>query len=384
LAGTIADIPYPTPTDQQKAEVERLAQRLSLIACEDWRAFERSWEFKAPDIILAPRRSLAPSYSYISEQNRAKVAEARELEERVNHIFINMCGLQDDLESCVATEHITLTANPTYRYSDTENRKYTPEDREGRFREDTMQELVSYAVGCVMGRYSLDEPGLVYAHSGNAGFDSSRYTKFPADDDGIVPVTDAPWFEDDAATRLEEFLSVAWAPEHLEENLTFLADNLSPNKNEISRDTLRRYLCDKFFKDHLQTYKNRPIYWLFTSGKQKAFQCLVYLHRYNEGTLARMRSEYVIPLQGKMAARLAHLEDDRKVASPAQQKRIDKESAKLKKQQAELLEFDEKLRHYADRRISLDLDDGVKVNYGKFGSLLAEVEKIHGQKAEGP
>ena len=170
---------------------------------------------------------------------------------------------------------------------------------------------------------------------------------------------------------------------HLEDNLTFLADNLSPKKNESSRETIRRYLCDSFFKDHLQTYKKRPIYWLFSSGKQKAFQCLVYLHRYNEGTLARMRSEYVIPLQGKMAARLEQLKGDLQAAtSTAHQKRLTKERAKLEKQQVELLAFDEKLRHYADQRIALDLDDGVKVNYGKFGDLLAEVKAVTGGKAE--
>ena len=157
----------------------------------------------------------------------------------------------------------------------------------------------------------------------------------------------------------------------------------SRRKGESSRETLRRYLCDSFFKDHLQTYKKRPIYWLFSSGKQKAFQCLVYLHRYNEGTLSRMRSEYVIPLQGKMAARLEKLRGDIQAAtSTAQTKRLEKERAKLEKQQVELLAFDEKLRHYADMRITLDLDDGVKVNYGKFGDLLAEVKAVTGGKAE--
>ena len=246
-----------------------------------------------------------------------------------------------------------------------------------------MEELVSYAIGCMMGRYSLDAPGLIYAHSGNEGFDPSQYTTFPADDDGIVPLTDTEWFEDDACNRVIEFLSKAWDASHLEANLTFLADNLSPKKNESSRETIRSYICDKFFKDHLQKYKKRPIYWLFSSGKQKAFQCLVYLHRYNEGTLSRMRSEYVIPLQGKMAARLEKLQGDIQAAtSTAQSKRLEKERAKLDKQQHELLAFDEKLRHYADMKVALDLDDGVKVNYGKFGDLLAEVKAVHGQKAE--
>lgn len=269
--------------------------------------------------------------------------------------------------------------NPAYRYGG----KLSEEEQWTRFREDSMQELVSYAIGCAMGRYSLDEPGLIYAHSGNVGFDFSRYSTFPADADGIIPITDTDWFDDDAAHRIVEFISVAWDNAHLEANLTFLADNLSPKKGDSSRDTIRRYLCVSFFRDYLQTYKNRPIYWCFTSGKQKAFQCLVYLHRYNEGTLARMRMEYVVPLQSKMAARIDRLGDDIQAASAgAQAKRLQKERDKLTKQLDELRRFDEQLRHYADQRIALDLDDGVKVNYGKFGDLLAEVKAVTGGGSE--
>ena len=300
------------------------------------------------------------------------------LEEENNRLFIDAYGLAEELTPDVPIEQITLTVNPAYRYGG----KLNEDEQWIRFRQDTMAELVSYAIGCMMGRYSLDEPGLIYAHSGNAGFDASRYNTFPADSDGIVPLTDKEWFDDDACNRLIEFISVTWDATHLEENLTFLAEGLSPKKNGSSRETLRRYLCDSFFKDHLQTYKKRPIYWLFSSGKQKAFQCLVYLHRYNEGTLARMRTEYVIPLQGMMASRVRQLEGDiDTTASTAHRKRLEKEQAILVRQQSELREFDEKLRHYADQRIGLDLDDGVKVNYGKFGDLLAEVKTVAGAKA---
>jgi type II restriction/modification system DNA methylase subunit YeeA len=207
-----------------------------------------------------------------------------------------------------------------------------------------------------------------------------RDALFKPDDDGIIPITDTDWFDDDATHRVVEFMSVAWDKAHLEDNLTFLADNLSPKRGESSRDTIRRYLADKFFKDHLQTYKKRPIYWCFSSGKQKAFQCLVYLHRYNEGTLARMRMEYVVPLQSKMAARIDALADDIEAAgTSAQAKRLQKERDKLTRQLDELRRYDEQLRHYADQRIALDLDDGVKVNYGKFGNLLAEVKAVTGR-----
>lgn len=158
---------------------------------------------------------------------------------------------------------------------------------------------------------------------------------------------------------------------------------IKSKKSESSLDTIRRYLSTQFYKDHLKTYKKRPIYWLFSSGKQKAFECLVYLHRYNEGTLARMRTEYVIPLTSKLAAHVEKLEKDVEAStSAAEMKRLEKEISQLHKQQAELAEFDEKLRHYADQRIKLDLDDGVKVNYGKFGDLLAEVKAVTGKKPE--
>ena len=175
---------------------------------------------------------------------------------------------------------------------------------------------------------------------------------------------------------------MAWNATHLEENLTFLADSLHPKSNESSRDTIRRYLFDSFFTDHLQAYKKRPIYWLFSSGKQKAFQCLVYLHRYHDGTLARIRTKYVIPLQGQIASRIDHLEGDiLKATSTSHHRKILRAQDGLKKQQAELVAFDERLRHVADQKISFDLDDGVKVNYAKFGDLLAEAKAITGGKS---
>jgi type II restriction/modification system DNA methylase subunit YeeA len=230
-----------------------------------------------------------------------------------------------------------------------------------------------------MGRYSLDKLGLIYARSGNHGFDPSQYPTFPADDDGIVPMMETDWFPDDASNRLVEFISVAWLREHLAENLTFIAESLGPNRSEQPQETIRRYFATGFYKHHLQMYKRRPIYWLFSSGKQRAFQCLVYLHRYHEGTLARMRTEYVIPLQGKIATRIDQLADDIVAASStAYRKKLEKERETLRKQHVELQAFDEQLRHYADQRIRLELDDGVKVNYGKFGDLLADVKAVTG------
>ena len=382
VPGTIGSVPVPIG-DALTASAKRVCNAALQLARHDWNTYERSWDFQSFPLLPASSDAtptLESGYTAWITQNRETIAEMKRLEEENNRLFIDAYGLTDELTPDVPIEQITLTVNPAYRYGS----NLSEEEQWTRFRQDTMAELVSYAIGCMMGRYSLDAPGLIYAHSGNVGFDAARYTTFPADSDGIILLTQNDWFEDDAAHRLVKFISVAWDAGHLEENLTFLVNNLSPKNNESSHETLlRRYLCDSFFKDHLQTYKRRPIYWLFSSGKQKAFQCLVYLHRYNEGTLARMRTEYVIPLQGMMASRVRQLKEDIDAAtSTTHRRRLEKEQATLVKQQSELREFDEKLRHYADQRIGLDLDDGVKVNYGKFGDLLAEVKTVTGAKAD--
>jgi len=344
----------------------------------DWNAYERSWSFQSPPFLAVTlERESTVESSYIAwiTRNRVTIAEMKRLEEENNRLFIDAYGLRGELTPDVPIEQITLTVNPAYRYGG----NLTEDEQWARFRQDTMQELISYAIGCMMGRYSLDEPGLIYAHAGNVGFDPTRYKTFPADADGIVPITEEFWFEDDAANRVREFLRAVWGADTLHENMAWLAESLGTKAGETPDETIRRYLADKFFKDHLQTYKKRPIYWLFSSGKQGAFQALVYLHRYFDGTLARLRAEYVVPLTGKMQARIEMLEKDAAAASStAARNKLNKQIEKLRKKHVELLAYDEKLRHYADMRISLDLDDGVKVNYGRFGDLLAEVKAVTG------
>ncbi len=292
-----------------------------------------------------------------------RIASLQEVDFENNRLFIEAYGLQDELTPEAPDEQITL---------------HRPD------REEDIKRLLSYAIGCMMGRYSLDKPGLIYAHSGNQGFAPSQYKTFRADDDGIIPLLETDWgIRDDAPNRFVEFIGVAWPKEQLEENLKFVAESLGSNNGEQARETIRRYLATGFYKHHLSMYKKRPIYWLFSSGKQRAFQCLVYLHRYHEGTLARMRTEYVIPLQGQIAARIEQLEGDKlKATSTSHRRKLQKEQDDLKKQETELRTFEEKLKHAADQKISLDLDDGVKVNYAKFGDLLAESKAITGGKEE--
>jgi type II restriction/modification system DNA methylase subunit YeeA len=357
-SGEIGRFPYPIA--QSDIPVDDIINNLVEISKSDWDAYEISWDFQFFSLLTTSLTSSILENSWLNWQANcnAQIKLMQELETENNRIFIEAYGLKDELIPEVPQEQITV----------------------GRAdRGEDMKHLISYVIGCMMGRYSLDKPGLIYAHGGNEGFDPTQYHTFPADEDGIIPLTEIEWFEEDAANRFVEFIGVAWPKEHLEENLTFVAESLGQNQGESPRETIRRYLANGFFKHHLSMYKKRPIYWLFSSGKQRAFQCLVYLHRYNEGTLSRMRTDYVIPLQGKMSARIDQLAGDiTSATATSHRKKLEKEKDKLVKQLAELRAFDEKLRHYADLRISLDLDDGVKVNYGKFGDLLAEVKAVTG------
>ncbi|MDO8264473.1 MAG: BREX-1 system adenine-specific DNA-methyltransferase PglX [Gallionella sp.] len=360
-SGNIADLPVTLNGYEATSE---LAKKAVEISRRDWNFFEVSNEFTGlpiagKDVIASTLNSSWLAWKACCSQ---AISELAGIEANVNTSFIAAYGLQDELSSESPESQITLARAD---------------------REQDSQRLISNAIGCMMGRYSLDEPGLIYAHAGNVGFESGRYGTFPADADGIVPITDELWFADDAPSRICEFLRAVWGPDTLEENMAWLAESLGTKATETPDETIRRYLADKFFKDHLQTYKKRPIYWLFSSGKQGAFQALVYLHRYNESTLARLRAEYVVPLTGKIQSRIDMLQKDVFAASStAARNKLAKEVEKLKKKHVELLAYDEQLRHHADMRITLDLDDGVKVNYGRFGNLLADVKAVTGGSSD--
>ena len=354
--GDISKIPLPSVAPDVTDNVEKLIS----AAYADWSENETSFEFVNFEIIRNhdSNETLKKCWEHDLARVESRFEQVRNLEQDNNKKFIDAYGLSGELSPEVPDDQITL-------------------DRADR--EKDSQRLISYAIGCMMGRYSLDEPSLIYAHAGNVGFDPSRYIKFPADADGIVPITDELWFADDACSRIREFLRPVWGPDTLEENMAWLAESLGTKASETPDEAIRRYIADKFFKDHLQTYKKRPIYWLFSSGRQGAFQALVYLHRYNEGTLARLRAEYVVPLTGKIQSRIESLQKDiDSASSTAARNKLSKELEKLKRKHTELLTYDEKLRHYADMRIQLDLDDGVKVNYGRFGDLLDSVKVVTG------
>jgi hypothetical protein len=339
-------------------------QKIVDLARIDHDTQETSWNFQSHPLVGMERGDghLSTAWACFSSRLDEAFCVTKQLEEATNAALIQAFELQHELTAEVPDSQITLSLAD---------------------REKDSQRLVSYSLGCTLGRYSLDTPGLIYAHAGNVGFDPEKYKTFPVDADGILPNTEQRWFEEDAGSRVVEFVRTVWGAETQEENLTWLAESLGRKASETPEEAIRRYLADKFFKDHLQTYKKRPIYWLFSSGKYGAFQALVYLHRYHEGTLARMRSKYVLPLTGKMHERIELLElDIKKATSTAARTKLTKRLELLRKEHKELLDYDEKLRHYADQRISLDLDDGVKVNYGKFGDLLVEVKAVTGGKEE--
>ena len=373
-SGDVAKIPFI------EISPNTVGQSIIKITKTDWDSFETSWDFERLPILsdVFEKETLAKSYQAWRTQNAADIAETKRLEEENNRLFIETYGLQEEITPEVPIEQITLTVNPRYRYKNTEA---TDEELESRFKADSMKDLISYAIGCYMGRYSLDKTGLVYANEKNIGFDATKYQTIPADGDGIIPLTDTCWFpEEDMVNRLVDFVKTVWGQETLAENLDFIASGLDRKSTETAVEAIRRYLTKDFYKNHLQMYKNRPIYWLFSSGKEKAFECLVYMHRMNEQTLAHIRMQFVVPLISKMNAALENMDKDIAAAdSSAKQRQLNKEKEKLVKQYAELNKFDDALNHAINERITMDLDDGVKVNYAKFVPLVAESKKVVGK-----
>ncbi|WP_417439054.1 BREX-1 system adenine-specific DNA-methyltransferase PglX [Idiomarina sp.] len=365
-------------------EVRDVAEELIKQTKLDWDECEFSFDFKSNPITEISEPSTRLAFMQLRESWKKRQSKVRELEIRNNKLFIESYELDEEIKEEVDEERITLLCNPTYRFGS----KYDSETLENLLRSETLKDLISYAIGCMMGRYSLDKSGLIFASQGETIQDYLAQIpspKFRPDDDAILPLTDQEWFADDVTNRFREFVKVVWSEDTLQENLDFVAESLclhaiKPKKGETSMETIRRYLSMQFYKDHMKTYKKRPIYWLFSSGKQKAFECLVYLHRYNEGTLSRMRTEYVTPLMGKYESQIRHIEEQQTSATAAEKTKLGKELKEYQSKLNELREFDSKLKHYADMLISLDLDDGVKVNYGKFGDLLANVKDITGEK----
>ena len=334
--GYVLSLPLP-----RVSEPISISEDLIKTSKTDWDNFETSWDFQTHPLLRHSTPSLPEAFSLWEAQSEAAFRELQRLEEENNRYWIDAYGLGDELTPEVPDDQITIRRADLGR---------------------DVRSLLSYAVGCMMGRYSLDEPGLIHA---GQPFDAGRHQKFAADKDGILPVTTDAYFEDDVASRFREFLRVAFGPEQLDANMDWVAASLGGQRaGETAEERIRRYFAAEFMSDHIQTYKKRPIYWLFTSGKKRGFGALVYLHRYNPDTLARLRTDYLLPLQGMLEARRERMAAERDAAgSTAAKRQAEKALAGLAEQVAEVHKYDESLKHGADMQIPLDLDDGVAFNY---------------------
>ena len=234
---------------------------------------------------------------------------------------------------------------------------------------DCIKKFIFYAVGCMFGRYSLDEPGLAYA---GGEWDDSKYSSFIADRDNIIPICDDEYFEDDIVGRFVKFVEVVYGKDTLQENLKFIADTLGGKGQPI--EVIRNYFLNGFYADHCKMYQKRPIYWLFDSGKKNGFKCLIYMHRYQPDTIARIRTDYVHEQQSRYRTAVADIEQRLMGASGSEKVKLDKQKATLLAQITEIGEYEEKIHHLADQMIRIDLDDGVKKNYEIFKDVLAKIK----------
>ena len=340
----------------------------------DWDAFETSWDFTTLPLLNPNyhQPTLKAAYQKLRAHWEEMTLEMQRLEEENNRIFIDAYGLQDELTPEVPLNEITLTCNPHYRYGNDKSE----EELEALLLADTMRELVSYAVGCMFGRYSLDKPGLILANQGETVEDYLKQVpepSFPADDDNVIPLLDSDWFTDDIAERFRKFLRVAFGEERYEENLQFLeqALNIKGKRNYSIRD----YFLGEFYTDHVKRYKKRPIYWLFSSPKG-SFNALIYMHRYRPDTVSVVLNDYLREFRTKLTSHKNNLEAVSISASSSQSEKTKalKEVDKITKMIAEMEEYErEVLYPLATARVEIDLDDGVKVNYPKLGEALKKI-----------
>jgi type II restriction/modification system DNA methylase subunit YeeA len=387
-AGHIASLPI---LDTVKEASPNVVDRLIGYARFDWDAYETSWGFTSLPLLNPDyhQSTLKATYQNLRANWREMTLEMQRLEEENNRIFINAYGLQDELTPEVPLNEITLTCNPHYRYGNDKS----DDELEALLLADTMRELVSYAVGCMFGRYALDKPGLILANQGETIEDyfkkietteHTEYTErekqkdsssvssvvknsFPADEDNVIPLLDGDWFTDDISERFKQFLKVAFGSEHYEANLRFVEDALGKD--------IRKYFLKDFYTDHVKRYKKRPIYWLFSSPKG-SFNALIYMHRYRPDTVSVVLNDYLREFRTKLTSHKNHLEAVSISASSSQGEKTKalKEIEKTTKMIAEMEEYErEVLYPLATEQVEIDLDDGVKVNYPKLGAALKKI-----------
>lgn len=352
--GNISNLPLIiTENNEYKLTINKLAQENIEITKRDWDLSEISWDFRKNSLLKFNENSLKKALDKFREEMMKQFFIVKENEEKLNEIFIEIYSLENVIAKYVDDDSITL--------------KKLNNNME-------IKEFISYFIGCLFGRYSLDEDGII---CGNKKFNLKRYSKFIPNEHNIVPLlsNEINYFEDDVMIRFEEFLKTTFGSEYLAENIDFLAEVIGKKSNESSKETIRRYFVNEFFSNHCSMYNNRPIYWLFTSGKNKAFNCLVYQHRIDKNLLSKMRIDYVQPLQNKLDTEFKDLADTiNSDVSAKDKKEAKKKIALVEKQIVELKIYQEKLKHMADKQIEIDLDCGVVYNHRLFGDLVAKIK----------
>jgi len=343
--GDMARIPVYV-SDEKHTTVNSIAINNISLSRADWDSFETSWDFKLHPLICG-ERTIAVAFDKWEREAKERFANLKANEEELNRIFIDIYGLQDELTPEVDDKDVTVRRADLGR---------------------EIRSLISYAVGCMFGRYSLDTEGLAYA---GGEFDSSKYTTYPADKDNIIPICDDEYFEDDIVGRFVSFVKTVYGTDTLEENLRFIADALGGRGTP--REVIRNYFLNDFYKDHCKIYQKRPIYWLFDSGKKNDFKALIYLHRYSRDLLAKLRTDYVHEQQERYRTQLSHISAYLNTATGAERARLLKQQDKLSEQLKEITAFEEKVHHLADQNIEIDLDEGVKKNYEIFTDVLAKI-----------
>jgi type II restriction/modification system DNA methylase subunit YeeA len=345
--------------------VELVKKNIS-IAKLDWDSSDISWDFDEHPLVHIAH-SLDEAYQLYKHHANIAFETLKFNEEEINRIFIDIYGLAEELTPEVAEKDVTVA-----RIYDTKDD--IPATMKGNnyvlTKADVVKSLLSYAVGCMFGRYSLDEPGLICA---GVEFDSSRYETYHPDEDAIIPICDDEYFDDDIVGRFVQFVEVVYGKDTLEENLQFIADALGGRGT--SREVIRNYFVSSFYADHVKTYKKRPIYWLFDSGKKNGFKCLIYMHRYQPDTLARIRTDYIHEQQSRYRTVIESLEQRIAAAGSSSEKvKLTKLLNTRQAQAKEIREYEEKVHHLADQMIKIDLDDGVKHNYAIFKDVLAKIK----------
>ena len=358
--GPMSKVPVVIDSNRKKL-IDEKAKVCVNICKNDWDSYETSWDFVTHPFITyrsgagfadIPMNKwqyrIADAYHTWESNATAQFDLLKKNEEELNRIFIDIYGLQDELTPEVEDKDVTVRKADLGR---------------------DIRSFISYAVGCMFGRYSLDVDGLAYA---GGEWDNSKYSTFAADKDNIIPISDDEYFEDDIVGRFVKFVEIVYGKDTLDENLKFIADALGGKGQP--KDVIRNYFLNDFYSDHCKIYQKRPIYWLFDSGKKNGFKALIYMHRYQPDTIARIRTDYVHEQQARYRTAIADLETRIANASTGERVKLNKQLKTLNDQATEIHEYEEKIHHLADQMISIDLDDGVKVNYAKFQDVLAKIK----------